>query len=183
MKKFFFIFSFLIFLAGLSRAADIRFEAKAHYFRPSATDFRNIYGSGLQYGGELDVGLLDRLELWFGGSYFSISGETTFTQETIRLRIVPMGGGLKYTLMIGPFDLYAGLGLYHFQYRETDILGGEDITEGKIGYAVKVGSIMDLTKRLVLDFCLEYSTCKIQPAEFSFDIGGLSFGVGLGYEF
>jgi opacity protein-like surface antigen len=183
MRKCLFVFSLLILLAGLSQAADIRIEAKASYFQPSEADFRNIYGSGFQYGGELDIGLPGGLELWVAGSYFSKTGETTFTEEKIRLKIIPLGGGVKYGVMIGSFNLYAGLGLYYNQYKETDILGGGDITKNKIGYVGKLGSILDLTKRLLLDFCLEYSTCKIQPADFSFDIGGLSFGAGLGYEF
>ena len=85
--------------------------------------------------------------------------------------------------MIGSFNLYLGLGIQHFQYKETNLLGEGDISKDKIGYVGKLGSIMDLTGGLVLISSIEYSTCKIEFANFKYDVGGLSFGIGMGFEF
>lgn len=170
-------------LAVTTYAIDFRIEARAHYFQPTEQSFRDIYGGGLQLAGEISVGVLDGLEIWLGGSYFSKKGKSSFTQEEIKLWIVPLGGGLKYWIMIGSFNLYAGLGVQHFRYKETNLLGEGDITRRKIGYVGKLGSIMDLVEGLVLVTSIEYSTCKMKFADFNFDVGGLSFGIGLGFEF
>lgn len=173
----------LFCLVVTTYAVDFRIEVRAHYFQPTEQSFRDIYGGGAQFAGELSVGVLDGLEIWLGGSYYSRKGKSTFTQEEIRLWIVPLGGGLKYWIMIGSFNLYAGLGIQNFQYKETNLLGLGDIKKRKIGYVGKLGSIMDLMEGLVLVTSIEYSTCKIEFADFKFDVGGVSFGVGLGFEF
>ena len=183
MKRTISILLVFFSLAVTTYAVDFRIEARVHYFQPTEQSFRDIYGGGPQFAGEISVGLLDGLEIWLGGSYFSKKGKSTFTQEEIKIWIVPFGGGLKYWIMIGSFNLYAGLGIQHFQYKETNLLGEGDITEGKIGYVGKLGSIMDLVKGLVLVTSIEYSTCKIEFADFKYDVGGLSFGIGLGFEF
>lgn len=170
-------------LAGFIHAADFRIEARAHYFHPREQAFRDIYGSGPQFGGEFRVGLAGGLEIWLGGSYYAKKGLTTFTQEDIRIRIIPMGGGLYYGFPVGPFELYAGLGIQYFQYKETSIPERGHITEGKIGHVVRLGSMVDVGKPLLLDISLEYITCKMKPADYQLDIGGISLGIGLGWEF
>ena len=59
-----------MFLTGFSYALDYRIEAKAHYFQPREQAFRDIYGSGPQFGGEFSVGLLGGLDI--GGLSFGI---------------------------------------------------------------------------------------------------------------
>jgi hypothetical protein len=183
MKKISSCFFILAFLAGFANASDFRIEARAQYFQPREQAFRDIYGSGPQFGGEFSIGLWRGLEIWLGGSYFAKKGLTTFAQEEIRIRIIPLGGGLKYGFLVGSFNLYAGLGIQYFKYKETAIPEGDHITEAKIGYVARLGSMVDLARPLILDFFLEYNICQMKPADFELDIGGLSFGIGLGWEF
>ena len=59
--------------------------------------FRDIYGEGIMYGGEVNIRVWKALEVWFGASYFYKKGELTFTKEETKLKIVPIGAGIKYS--------------------------------------------------------------------------------------
>jgi hypothetical protein len=181
MRKLIIIFVTLIFLSSLSNASDVIVELKAHYLSPSEQAFKDIYGGGMMYGGEVSIGVLRGLGVWLGGSYFSKTGELTFTKEETKLEIYPLGGGLKYTMSMGIFYIYAGAGLNYYQYKESNPLG--DVTEGGLGYIGKIGSYVKVTGGLLVDLYVNYSYCKIKPADFEINIGGIETGVGIGYEF
>ena len=181
MKKLIIIFVTLIFLSSLTNAADIIIELKTHYLHPSEEAFRDIYGGGMMYGGEVSIGVWRGLGVWLGGSYYSKTGVLTFTKEETKLEIYPIGGGLKYTLSAGIFDLYAGAGLNYYQYKESNPIG--DISKGGLGYIGKIGSYVKITGGFLIDLCLSYSYCKIKPADFEINIGGIEAGIGIGYEF
>jgi len=181
MKKLIIIIVTGFLLSGLANASDVIVELKAHYLHPSEKAFRDIYGGGMMYGGELSIGVWRGLEVWFGGSYFSKTGELTFTKEETKLEIYPIGGGLKYRLSTGIFDLYAGAGLNYYQYKESNPLG--DVSKGGVGYIGKIGSYVKVTGGFLIDFFVNYSYCKIKPADFKINIGGIEAGVGIGYKF
>lgn len=168
-------------LSGLAYTADVTVELKVHYFSPSEQAFKDIYGGGLMYGGEVSVGVWRDLDLWFGGSYFSKKGELTFTKEETKLELIPIGVGAKYRILSGNFALYVGLGLNYYQYKETNPIG--DVSEGGLGYIGKVGSYVKVSERLLIDLYVNYSYCKVKPADFKINIGGLEAGAGVGYRF
>lgn len=181
MKKLIIIIVSVILLSGMANASDVIVELRAHYLHPSEEAFRDIYGGGMMYGGELSVGIWRGLDVWFGGSYFSKKGELTFTKEETKLEIYPLGGGLKYRLTTGVFNLYAGAGLNYYQYKESNPLG--DLSKGGLGYIGKMGSYVKVTGGLLVDLYVNYSYCKIKAADFKINIGGIEAGVGIGYEF
>ncbi len=181
MKKSIITIVTVVFLSGLANATDIIIEMKAHYFHPSEKAFRDIYGGGMMVGGEVSIGVWRGLEVWFGGSYFSKTGVLTFTKEETKLEIYPIGGGLKYKLSTGIFDLYAGAGLNYYQYKESNPLGL--VSKGGLGYIGKIGSYLKVTGGFLIDFYINYSCCKIKPADFKINIGGIEAGVGIGFCF
>lgn len=181
MKKLIIIIVSVILLSGLANAADFIVELKIHYLHPSEEAFRDIYGGGMMYGGEISIGVWKGLDVWLGGSYFSKKGELTFTKEETKLEIYPLGGGLKYRLTTGVFNLYAGAGLNYYQYKESNPLG--DVSKGGLGYIGKIGSYVKVTGGLLVDLYVNYSYCKIKPEDFEINIGGIEAGVGIGYSF
>ena len=181
MKKLSIIIVSVVLLSGFANAADFIVELKANHLRPSEDAFRDIYGGGVMYGGEVSIGVWRGLDVWFGGSYFSKKGELTFTREETKLEIYPLGGGLKYRLTTGIFDLYAGAGLNYYQYKESNPLG--DISKGGLGYIGKIGSYVKVTGGFLIDLYVNYSYCRLKPADFKIDIGGIEAGVGIGYSF
>ena len=181
MRKLIIIMVTVIFLSGLANATNVIVELKAHYLHPSEEAFRDIYGGGMMYGGEISIGVWRGLDVWFGGSYFSKKGELTFTKEETKLEIYPLGGGLKFRLSRGILDFYAGAGLNYYQYKESNPLG--DVSKGGLGLIGKIGSYVRFTGGFLIDFYVNYSYCKIEPADFKINIGGIEAGVGIGYNF
>lgn len=168
-------------LSGFIYAENFSIEVKGSYFNPSEAVFKDIYGGGFKLGGELTIGILKNLQLWFEGSYFSQNGELTYTKEETSLQIIPLGGGLKYKLKAGILSLYGGAGINYYQYKESNILG--EVSKSGIGYVGKIGVIVKIFKGTFLDLLGEYSYCKMTPAAFSINIGGIAAGIGLGFEF
>lgn len=181
MKKIIIIVVFVVFMLGVVNAADFKIELKGHYFQPSEGAFKDIYGGGIMYGGEVSIGVWQNLEVWFGGSYFSKTGELTFTKEETKLEIFPLGAGLKYRLSEGVLSFYVGAGVNYYQYKESNPLG--DISEGGLGYMGKIGSYVKVTGGFLIDLFVNYTYCKIKPADFEINIGGIEAGFGLGYKF
>ena len=181
MRKLAIIVTITICVSGLANATDVIIELKAHYFTPSEKAFQDIYGGGLMYGVEMSIGVWKDLYVWLGGSYFSKQGELTFTEEETNFELLPLGGGVKYRLLSGNIALYVGLGLSYYLYKETNPI--DEVTDGALGYIGKIGSYVRISERLLIDAYLDYSYCKIKPADFDINIGGIEAGVGLGFKF
>jgi opacity protein-like surface antigen len=181
MKKFMIVIFVVALFSGLAHASDIIVEIKAHYLSPSEEAFKDIYGGGLVYGGEVSIGVWQGLDVWFGGNYFSKTGELTFTKEETKLEIYPLGAGLRYRISTGILDLYAGAGLNYYRYKESNPIG--EVSEGGLGYVGKLGSFIKVMGGILLDLYVNYSYCKLKPADFEINIGGIEAGVGVGYQF
>ena len=181
MKKILIFVAAVILFSGLGQALDFTIELKGQYFFPSEEAFRDIYGGGLMYGGELSIRIWKGLGVWLGGGYLSREGELTFTKEETNLEIIPLGGGLKYTLAVKPFQLYLGAGLNYYLYKESNPIG--DVSDRGLGYTARIGSYIKVIKGFLIDLYLNYSYCQLLPADFEINIGGLEAGIGIGYSF
>jgi hypothetical protein len=156
-------------------------QLRGSYFSPTEEVFQDIYGGGFTFGGEVSVGIWKNLQFWIGGNYYRGDGELTYTKEEITLQIIPIGLGLKYLFPAGIFNFYGAGGINLYQYKESNTLG--EVKKGGIGYAGKIGVMVKVAKGLIIDLFGEYSYCKMMPADFTINIGGISAGIGLGYLF
>jgi len=182
MKKLFIISALPLLLFGFTYAGEVIIEVKAAYFNPSEQAFKDIYGGGRMFGGEVSVGIFEGFSLWLGGSYLTRDGVLTFTQEETKLEIMPLGGGIKYFFpMLKIAHLYAGVGVNYYAYKEENPIG--NVIKGGIGYLGKIGILIKVFKGLMLDAFVNYSYCKMMPADYEINIGGIEAGVGLGFRF
>jgi hypothetical protein len=181
MKRFAGMAALLILIAGSLGATNVIVELKVQYFSPTDQVFRDIYGGGMMYGGEVSVGVWKGLEAWLGGSYFSSEGELTFTKEKTELEIVPIEVGLRYRWAGERFSFYAGGGLSFQSYKESNPIG--DISLGGTGFMAEIGSYVRITGGLLFDLFVNYTGCRLESPDFDIDIGGFAAGVGLAYEF
>lgn len=156
-------------------------EAKMLSFQPTEEAFKNIYGGGLSYGGEVDISIYKGLAIWIGAEYFTKTGETTFTKEETEIRITPFYAGLKYIFPGQRMMPYLGAGVGYFQYKETNPIG--EVKEGKIGFRAQGGLLLRLAGSFFLDFQVGYEMCKIKPQELEVEIGGLKAGLALAFVF
>ncbi|MCJ7651991.1 MAG: hypothetical protein MUP85_25610 [Candidatus Lokiarchaeota archaeon] len=181
MKKTFNIIASMFLFSGIVHATTFSIELKGSYFSPSEKAFQDIYGGGITYGGEVAIGLWKNLQFWLGGNYYSGNGGLTYTGEATSLKILPIGGGLKYELSSGILGFYGGVGVNYYQYKESSVIG--NVNEGKIGFIGKLGLSLNVTKGLFIDLFVNYSYCEMTPADFTINIGGFDVGGGLGYKF
>ena len=180
MKKIV-LMSLILLMASSSASSFIVLEAKGCYFTPFEKSFRDIYGAGWMPGGEIGVRLFDGLDFWVAGGLFSRHGKLTFTQEETKLSILPLGGGFRVRFSKGIASCYAGAGLNYYQFKESNPIG--DARKTGFGYVGKVGVFVRIVDGLLLDFNLGYSHCRMRPADFEINIGGLEAGAGLAVEF
>jgi opacity protein-like surface antigen len=170
-----------VLMASTSAFSFIVLEAKGQYFSPSERYFRDIYGAGWMAEGEIGIRLFRGLELWAGGGYFSRKGQLTFTREETTLTILPVGGGLRYRITSGKISGYVGAGVNYYQYKESNPIG--DVSKKSAGFVVKAGVFFRIVPGLLLDLNLGYTYCKMTPADFEINIGGIAAGAGLAIEF
>ncbi len=166
--------------APFARSDSATFEVKAGYFAPGAKSFRDSYKGGLAYGADLSVRLVGGLSLWAGADLFSKTGVTSYTQEAIRIRVIPIYGGLKLRLgresvRVRPY--VAGAAGY-FRTEETGEIG--EVTSGRAGFLGQLGLEVRLARSLSLDLQARYSRCRaLSEAGSDSQVGGLFAGLGL----
>jgi hypothetical protein len=170
-----------LMMPALANSNEVAFKLRGGYFYPSDKDFRDIYGSGLKSGLEISTEVARNLELWIEAGYFAKKGELSFTEETTKLHIVPVGGGIKYLWPVKRLAFYTGAGVLYYRFREVSPLGTVDW--GRPGLVIETGSSIRLTGKLSGDIFIRYSYCRMKPADFSFGIGGYDLGIGLAYEY
>jgi hypothetical protein len=171
----------LVLMSGPAFPNEALFKLKAGYFHPSDKDFRAIYGGGVKSGLELSTEVATNVELWIEAGYFAKKGELSFTKEATSLKIIPVGGGVRYIFPLRRLGLYFGAGVLYHRFRETSPLGTVDW--GRPGLVAEMGSSIRLRGRLIADAHARLFYCRMKPADFSFNIGGYDLGVGLAYEY
>lgn len=177
-----FIIILCLLIPGVLSSKSFIVEVKAGYFNPSDDMFKDIYGGNTSIGAELALLLNDWLGVWVDFRTFNNDGKLTYTGEDTEIKLTAISFGAKYILKVGKkFDFYGGLGLEHNKFNEKNVLG--EVDESKTGILLKLGSYFKISKHFFADIFINYSTCKMKPMNFEFNVGGLYYGLGLGYIF
>ncbi|NIM58080.1 MAG: outer membrane beta-barrel protein [Candidatus Aminicenantes bacterium] len=170
----------IIMFSALSHAEVFFIEAQGNYFQPKDQSFKDIYGNGKSFGGEIGVTLSKGISIWAGANYFSKKGKTTFTEEDTEIQIIPLYAGVRYRLAKTSIRPYVGLAVGYFRYKEVNQIG--TVKKGDIGYIGQIGVIFKVGGALFLDIKGGYSYCKVKPVDIEANLGGLQVGIGLGLE-
>lgn len=167
--------------ANWLQAGSFYLEAKGAYFVPTDKAFKDVYGNGTVYGGEIGVGLGGSISLWASGDFFAKKGKLTFTEEETKIRITPLCVGLRFRFSSSGVSPYLSIGVGYFQFQETNPIG--EVKEGNLGYVGKAGITLGLGTSFFLDLQAKYTYCKAKPQDVEADLGGLHAGAGLGFKF
>lgn len=177
----------ILLLSSFLNAKIARLEISGSYFYPSEKAFREIYGQGAKFGIDISRNIWKDLEFHFEIHYFSKRGNLTFTRESTRVKILPLGANLRYIFLKKKIQFYAGAGLTYNYFEEKNPIGR--VKESKPGLSVKVGGYKKVTglkkfiKEFIIDAYMNYNYCPMKPTEIEIDIGGLDLGVALGFDF
>lgn len=174
----------IIFIAAgcILSAKGMKFELKGHYYLPQDSNFKEVYSSGIAFGGEFSYKIWKGFSAWFGGSSFSKGGEFTFSNDKTDVKIIPFELGVQYTQSLSEkFSLYGGVGLAYVLFDEENFLGA--VTQNKLGVIATVGVMLHLKSGLFVDVFFDYLMCSLQPGEVEFSISGMMTGIGVGIVF
>ena len=154
---------------------------RAGYFMASDSAYTDVYKNGLIYGGELRIGK-NKIAGWLEGNYRAETGKFTVSKETTNVKVLVVEGGALYRIIPKALSPYVGAGVGYYMYDEkSSVLPG--VKKNQVGFCVLGGVSYVIGKRLVVDGRIKYSLCKMKPADFDIEIGGLTAGLGFGIKF
>lgn len=182
MKKKIIILIFLVAIGNLLSAKGMKFELKTHYYMPQDDIFREVYDSGIAFGGEFSYEIWNGFFAWFGGSSFTKEGEFTFSGDTTDVKIIPLELGLRYVYRASPvLSLYGGLGMAYVLFDEENFLGS--VTKNQLGGIGTLGVTLNIKNGIFVDVFIDYLMCSLEPNDVAFSISGIMTGIGIGIEF
>lgn len=167
-------------LAGRAWGVSFSLEIRGGYHLPRSAEFREIYGGGLAFGGQIELRLTNSLSAWAGADYLGRTGRITFTGEETKIRIVPVTAGVKVQVASASVRPYAAAGLGYVLYREDNVIG--PLRGGVLGFLGQAGVVIRLTSRLSLDLYGRFLAAKSKAGEpdvLSAELGGFQGGLGL----
>ena len=144
---------------------------------PSDEDFKNIYGGGWMFGGGLSFNINKFIDITLEGGYFAKTGSLTFSKEETNLSLIPLGAGLRFRTVPGILCPYIGAGARYILFSEKNVIG--NVSNGDIGFVGEIGLIISPSSSFGFDIHAKYSSCRMKPADFDFNVGGLEAGAGL----
>lgn len=159
----------------------IRVTATASYFSPREGVLKEVYRHGMMFGGEVNVGIAEYVDIWLGGYYFGKTVLEAASEQERKVWLLPVEAGFKFRLNNDFFNPYFGIGAGYFQYREQGPLG--EVRESQIGFIGQAGFFFKIGGLVIIDGYAQYKYYPIERGTERFDVGGFNFGGGFGFEF
>ncbi|MCX5922219.1 MAG: hypothetical protein NTX86_02735 [Candidatus Dependentiae bacterium] len=193
--------SFLVslFFVFSLQARDIILEFKGAYFKPTDSEFKNIYGKGgALYGPELTVQVCEDTP-WYafaGFNYFHKKGHSIGLCDETTVKLIPLALGVKYLerMCDDRVDFYVGLGFQPVNVRTKNCSDFVFANQSKWGFGgiAKVGANYRMDCNFLIDLFVDYSFVKVGSNDcdclmglqsVKANVSGAIFGAGLGYSF
>lgn len=163
------------------RKKFVRIETIGNYFQPTEEVLKDVYGNGMMFGTELNVGIWNFIEFWLAEKYFNKRAIEEDTGEEREINLIPLEAGLKFRLNKGDINPYFGVGAVYYRYKEISFSG--EIKDKKIGFVGLAGFFFKIKLGLIFDIYAHYSYCLVTSGSSKFNVGGLHLGVGFGFEY
>ena len=152
-------------------------------------DFQDAYGNGGSFfRGEVAFLLpfnINSLDIWASAGYFQKSGQTTVTEEEIKLTFTSLSLAVRYLRNISRFTPFVGTGIDYMFFKETyptdfpiASTSGSDL-----GFHFQAGSYIDILSFLSAKIQIRYILAKTMANEVEADLGGVEYSIGLVYRF
>ena len=173
---------------------EIRAELQGGYYRPTDSDFFQIYSGGGIYGVEFSVKAWRSLYPWVSGSVFTKSGHSIGYDSCTHATFVPIGIGLKYAWELKSYlNVYVGAGAlptYLWVHDHSPYVVQKTVGWG-CGGIVKAGIWVDLPDCFFLDLFSDYFSVEVPSGNNqnntvttqSAHLKGWTLGFGIGRRF
>ncbi len=170
--------------AGTAWGAGVSLTLKGGYFLPTDSVFKDAYGGGPVFGGEVAVPVAGALHLWAGAEYFSKKGLTTITEEEIKAQVIPLYAGIRCHFGKSGVRPYLGLAAGYFLVKEENPEGSA--SDSGLGLLGQAGLLFKLGGSVWLDLLVNYRACTLTSDgddPFKTKLDGLAAGLGIVYKF
>ncbi|MBN1274037.1 MAG: AMIN domain-containing protein [Candidatus Aminicenantes bacterium] len=153
--------------------------------------FTEIYGSssflfGAQYSLPIPpIQGFRGLNIWFAFSSQKSSGQTTFFEEDITLKMMDVSLALRYSFDLNKFSPFIGFGIDYITFKETY---PEDFpvssTEGsETGFHIQGGTLFHITPFLAAKAFFKYNMAETYVDDIRVNLGGTQWAIGILYRF
>lgn len=151
--------------------------------------FRDAYGEGgVFFKGEYSFYLpikIESFDIWTGVTFFQKNGQTTLTEDELKLRITTFSLAFRYLKKLSRFTPFIGVGIDYIVYKETypeDFIvasvGGSDL-----GFHAQAGTYIDVLTSLSLKVHIKYNLAETTEDLVTVNLGGMEYGIGLVFRF
>ncbi len=159
----------------------LKFGPFSGVFFPNDAKLKEFYKSAdIIYGLRLGVHVWNGFFIWFTGSQYKATTETTLLKDIARLTLNPLHLSVRYTLPYGSLNPYIEVGYTQVYFKEESSLGTKK--DKSTGYSLDSGIEFNLSSRIILDLGLKYTQAKIQinvsdSVKEEFDLGGFQIAL------
>ena len=153
----------------------------AGYFQPQDPLVKEIYGKGdMIYGARMGIRVWQGFYLWLSAAQFQIISKTTFTGDKTTLTLLPVSVFLRYSIGLGFFNPYAGVGFTYLSFKEESQIIPNTRGSGR-NVSVEAGFELKMNRHFSLDLGARYAKIMAKPdvGDVEIDLGGLQAGVTL----
>jgi opacity protein-like surface antigen len=176
----------LLLLFPLAAFSDgfVKIGASAGFYTPSDETFREIYGEAdVIYGLRLGVKIWNGFYFMVAGQQYKKFAETTYLGDITRITINPLHFAVRYTMPYGTMNPYLEASYLHvFFVERADFSVAADPDETKSsggGYGLGAGIEFQLSKRLIVDVGINFSSAIVSPNEVEVNLGGFQGGIAV----
>jgi len=129
------------------------------------------------YGFKIGAHIWKGLYAYLSGMQYKAVAQTTLLEDATSLTLNPIIFSLRYTFKTGTFNPYLEGGFAYTFFKENSDIG--NIEDRGNGYSIDAGLEINLSKRIVFDLGLKYSSILVNPTGFQVDLGGLQAGIAI----
>jgi len=163
----------------------ISLEVGAGIKKISNDYYDEVYGqnTNIYYNFGVSYKFLKSMEVFLRYELFNAKGELTYTKDETELNINPLEFGLRFIASNSLFMPYIELGGGYYMYNEKNLIG--EINEKDFGFFGGLGFRINVHKNIYVFAKGKYVFLKVNPNNQDEDtnLGGLSFGGGIGFRF
>jgi uncharacterized protein (DUF2141 family) len=156
----------------------IKIGPYAGYFRPQDMWLKKLYGQGdVIYGARLGIHIWNGFYIWLSASQYKSITKTTFTEAKSTLTLLPVSAFLRYSLRLGFFSPYAGIGFTYMDFKEESEIGNVTGNGSKTAY--EAGFELKMNRHFIVDLGARFDQIKVNPTGIETDLGGVQAGISL----
>jgi len=154
------------------------------------TDFQDVYGKSAPFFGsevsyQFPINEKESLGISIVLNYNFDIGNTTYTKEEVKLKLLPVSLSVSYLRKYGRFLPFASLGLDYFNYKETypETFAVSSISGTAFGINTSFGTLVKVVDSLFIKAYFKFRSCKTSKNDININLGGNEYGLGLIYNF